>query len=173
MPILTTKRLSEEQQVLKLAQFNCACSIVRNQPAEANPAGMAGMRHMAARLLLIGAVPFCLLPASHLAQAQTAPGGSELLPAIEVIAPAPSTRPAAPATAARPTRNRNAPRPVTRLLVYPTAPTPMAGAGIDVDKVPASINAVGAGQIERTGSLNIADALQQQVPGIVVNEVSG
>ncbi len=44
---------------------------------------------------------------------------------------------------------------------------------MDVDKVPASINAVGARQIERTGSLNIADALQQQVPGIVVSEVSG
>jgi outer membrane receptor protein involved in Fe transport len=44
---------------------------------------------------------------------------------------------------------------------------------MDVDKVPASVNAVGASQIERTGSLNIADALQQQVPGIVINEVTG
>lgn len=44
---------------------------------------------------------------------------------------------------------------------------------MDVDKVPASVNAVGASQIERTGSLNIADALQQQVPGIIVNEVTG
>ena len=44
---------------------------------------------------------------------------------------------------------------------------------MDVDKVPAAVNAVGARQIERTGSLNIADALQQQVPGIIVSEVSG
>ena len=44
---------------------------------------------------------------------------------------------------------------------------------MDVDKVPASVNALGARQIERTGSLNIADALQQQVPGITVSEVTG
>jgi outer membrane receptor protein involved in Fe transport len=131
---------------------------------------------MAARFLLIGTLPLCLIPASNCAQAQNAPGASEVLPAIEVIAPATAARPAAPATAAKPARNRNVPRPVRtvrRVLVYPIAPTPTASAGIDVDKVPASINAVGAGQIERTGSLNIADALQQQVPGIVVSEVTG
>ena len=44
---------------------------------------------------------------------------------------------------------------------------------MDVDKVPASVNAVGAGQIARTGSLNIADALQQQVPGIIISDTTG
>jgi outer membrane receptor protein involved in Fe transport len=44
---------------------------------------------------------------------------------------------------------------------------------MDVDKVPAAINAVGAGQIARTGSLNIADTLQQQVPGIVLSDTTG
>ena len=37
---------------------------------------------------------------------------------------------------------------------------------------PASTRSAPA-QIQRTGSLNIADALQQQVPGVVVNEVTG
>jgi outer membrane receptor protein involved in Fe transport len=60
-----------------------------------------------------------------------------------------------------------------RVFVYPTAPTPTASSGMDVDKVPASINAVGAGQIARTDSLNIADALQQQVPGIIVSDTTG
>jgi hypothetical protein len=44
----------------------------------------------------------------------------------------------------QPARKRDAPRPVRtarRVLVYPTAPTPIAGAGIDVDKVPTNINA--------------------------------
>ena len=36
-----------------------------------------------------------------------------------------------------------------------------------------AINAVDASQIERTDSLNIADALQQHVPGIIVSEVTG
>ena len=44
---------------------------------------------------------------------------------------------------------------------------------MDVDKVAASVNAVGAGQIARTGSLNIADALQQQVPGIIISDTTG
>src|SRR5207247_7783885 len=61
----------------------------------------------------------------------------------------------------------------SRVVAYPTAPTQTASSGMDVDKVPASVNAVGAGQIARTGSLNIADALQQQVPGIIVSDTTG
>ena len=45
--------------------------------------------------------------------------------------------------------------------------------GIDVDKVPAAINAVGAAQIARTDSLNIADALQQHVPGLIISDTTG
>ncbi len=55
--------------------------------------------------------------------------------------------------------------------MYPT--TPISGSGIDIEKVPASVNIVDANQIKQTGSLNIGDALQKYVPGIVVNEVSG
>jgi outer membrane receptor protein involved in Fe transport len=57
------------------------------------------------------------------------------------------------------------------LVVYPTAP--LAGSGIDVDKVPASVNIVDANQIQRTDSLNISDALQKYVPGVIVNDVAG
>ena len=71
---------------------------------------------------------------------KTRPTRSEVLPAIEVVAPG---------TAAKPVRSRNAPRAtarnVRRVFVYPTAPTPTAGSGMDVDKVPAAVNAVGAG----------------------------
>src|SRR3954452_14965981 len=123
---------------------------------------------MGARFLLIGTLPLCLVTGVDCAQAQTASGDSEVLPAIEVVAPT---------TAAKPGRGRNAPRTATRSLrrvfVYPTAPTPTASSGMDVDKVPASVNAVGAGQIARTGSLNIADALQQQVPGIIISDTTG
>jgi outer membrane receptor protein involved in Fe transport len=123
---------------------------------------------MGARFLFIGTLSLCLVPGSDGAQAQTAPADSEVLPAIEVVAPA---------TSAKPARSRNAPRTATRnvrrVFVYPTAPTPTASSGMDVDKVPASINAVGAGQIARTGSLNIADALQQQIPGIIISDTTG
>jgi len=58
-----------------------------------------------------------------------------------------------------------------RVFVYPT--TPISGAGIDPDKVAASVNVVDANQIKQTGSLNVTDALQKYVPGIIVNEVAG
>jgi iron complex outermembrane receptor protein len=124
---------------------------------------------MGVRFLLVGTLPLCLVSAVEQAHAQSASGDSEVLPAIEVVAP---TR-----TAARPARNRAATaapaRNLRRVFVYPTAPTPTAKSGTDVDKVPSAINAVGAAQIARTGSLNVADALQQQVPGILVSDTTG
>ena len=126
---------------------------------------------MRARFLFIGTLPLCLVSGIDCAQAQTASGDSEVLPAIEVTAPTTSARPAA-----RPARGSTVPRAtrnVRRVYVYPTAPTPVAGTGIDVDKVPASVNAVGAAQIARTDSLNIADALQQYVPGLIVSDTTG
>jgi iron complex outermembrane receptor protein len=130
---------------------------------------------MGARFLFIGTASLCLVAGNNGAQAQTAaaPGGDEVLPAIEVVAPTPAAKPV------RTTRGRTAPRTaaatrnVRRVLVYPTAPTPVAGVGIDVDKVPAAVNAVGAAQIARTDSLNITDALQQHVPGLIVSDTTG
>ena len=120
------------------------------------------------RFLLIGTISIGLIAGIDFTWAEDAPGNpTETLPAI-VVTPT--------ATGIKPGRDRSAQRAapsLRRVFVYPTAPTPTAGSGIDVDKVPASINAFGAAQIQRTGSLNIADALQQQVPGIVVNDVSG
>ncbi len=125
---------------------------------------------MGARFLLIGTILLCLVPGNNCARAQNAPEGSETLPAIEVNPPVAAAKPAG-------SSSRNAPRAaarnVRRVFVYPTAPTPTARGGIEVDKVPAAINAVGASQIERTGSLNIADVLQQQVPGIIISDTTG
>src|SRR3984885_9730061 len=96
------------------------------------------------------------------------------LPPVEVTPTATGARsvvrrprtPARPTTAARRTT-------VTRLLVYPTTPISTPSTALAVDKVPSSINFVDSGQIARTYSLNITDALQQSVPGINVSEVSG
>ncbi len=120
---------------------------------------------MRARLLVIVSVAVGLFPGNERAHAQSAPGNVEALPPIVVSRTAPS---------AKPGRNRNAAptvRPASRLVVYPT--TPVSGSGIDIEKVPGSVNIVDANQIKQTGSLNISDALQKYVPGIVVNEVAG
>ncbi|MGY8680550.1 TonB-dependent receptor [Bradyrhizobium sp. UFLA05-153] len=91
------------------------------------------------------------------------------LPAVEVTAPPQTSARRAP-TRARPTI-RVATRPRARVYVYPTSPG--ASGSIEVDKIPASINAVDSNQISRTRSPDIAVALQQYVPGLSINEVTG
>jgi outer membrane receptor protein involved in Fe transport len=89
------------------------------------------------------------------------------LPAVEV---------AAPQTAARRGRPRAPVRVVprvARLVSYPTSPVSTPSTALAVDKVPSTINFVDSGQIQRTNSLNITDALQQSVPAVNVSEVSG
>src|SRR5260370_42681821 len=68
---------------------------------------------------------------------------------------------------------RVAARPEATPVVYPTTPISSPGSGIEVEKVPASVNIVDVNQIDRVRSANIADALQRYVPSIDVNEVTG
>jgi outer membrane receptor protein involved in Fe transport len=120
---------------------------------------------MGARYLLIASTTICLFPRNELASAQTAPGNVQALPPIEVTATKSGVKPG---------RDRYATRVVRippRVPVYPT--TPLPGAGIDPDKVPASINTIDANQIKQTESLNISDSLVKYVPGITVSEVAG
>ena len=53
------------------------------------------------------------------------------------------------------------------------APTPLGGSGLNPDKFPAAVSVVTPNEIQRTDSLNITDALQQWVPGIITNNTSG
>ncbi len=53
------------------------------------------------------------------------------------------------------------------------APTPLGGSNFDPDKFPAAVSVVTPSEIQRTDSLNITDALQQWVPGIITNNTSG
>jgi outer membrane receptor protein involved in Fe transport len=92
---------------------------------------------------------------------------STVLPAVTVVAP-PKPVAARPAPGAGPARSDI---PQTRLTVVAT--TPLAGTGIDADKVPASVTTISSSEIARTQSANVTDTLQQRVPGIVVNEVAG
>ena len=107
------------------------------------------------------------------AHAQSELSTTQLLPPIVVSR-------AAPAPKQGQAQNPNPRRTVRALpprFVYPTTPVSGSGSssssGIDIDKVPASVNIVDVNQIQRTESLNIADALQKYVPGIIVSEVTG
>ncbi len=120
---------------------------------------------MGVRLLFIVSMSMCLLAGNEGADAQDAPGAVQALPPIVVSGTSPSVKRG---------RSQNASRTVRalpKLVVYPT--TPIAGSGIEADRVPASVNVVDANQIKQTGSLNVSDALQKNVPGVIVNEVTG
>ncbi|SHG80677.1 TonB-dependent receptor [Bradyrhizobium erythrophlei] len=120
---------------------------------------------MGARFLLLAWVLLCLFCGNDCARAQEEPATAERLPAIVVTGTKPGSKPGRTQNATRTARS------LPRLVVYPT--TPISGAGINPDKIPASVNVVDAAQIKRTGSLNISDALQKYVPGILVNDVTG
>jgi outer membrane receptor protein involved in Fe transport len=137
------------------------------------------MRPMGARSIMFGvSVVSGLSVGIENAHAQSAPSNVQVLPPIVVSPTVPKPRSGVARTASRSLRPARpiltphvAATPTPSPALYPTTPVP--GSGIDAEKVPASVNIVGADQIDRLRSANLADALQQYVPGIVVNEVSG
>jgi outer membrane receptor protein involved in Fe transport len=62
---------------------------------------------------------------------------------------------------------------VTRLRAYPITPASTPSTALAADKVPSSINFVDTPEIRRTRSLNVMDALQQNVAGINISSVAG
>lgn len=125
------------------------------------------MTRMGVRPLVIVSISMCLLPGTEQAYAQSAPGEVQTLPEVVVSAPASRAKRGPARQAARPAQK---PRVV---YVYSTTPAAGSGSSIAVDRIPAGVNFVDATRIARTGSMNIADALLQQVPGVSINEVAG
>src|SRR6202521_2631325 len=130
-----------------------------------------GLGQMYARFVFVLALLIGLFRGNECAHAQSESSTTQLLPPIVVsrTAPAPQR-----GQAQNPRRTVRALPP---RLMYPTTPLSGSGSssnsGLDVDKVPASVNIVDVNQMQRTQSLNIADALQKYVPGIIVSEVTG
>ena len=62
-------------------------------------------------------------------------------------------------------------RTVSPVIVI--APTPLAGPGVAIDKLPASTRSLSATDLERAGSLTITDALEQRIAGISLSDVQG
>jgi outer membrane receptor protein involved in Fe transport len=126
------------------------------------------MTRMGTRSLVIASMSVCLLPGTEQAYAQSAPGEAQTLPPIVVSAPASRAKRGPTQQTARTAR-----KPSRVVYVYSTTPAAGSGSSIDVDKIPASANFVDSARIARTGSMNITDALLQQVPGVIINEVAG
>ena len=128
-----------------------------------------GLPGLGVRGLLLASVSAGVAAGGGWAHAQDSGSYTTELPPVEVTAPKTATKPARrPKTAERVVRPT-----VTRLRVYPTTPLASPNTALSVDKVVSSVNFVDTKDIERTGSLNIGDALLQSVPAVNINEVSG
>lgn len=123
---------------------------------------------MGVRAWLLASVSASLLVDGGLAYAEDSGSYTTELPPVEVSAPKTGIKPGRPRTAAHVVRPA-----VTRLRVYPTTPIASPSTALAVDKVPSSVNFVDAKDIERTGSPNVTDALQQSVAAVNINEVAG
>ena len=119
---------------------------------------------MGVRVLLVASVSVAFVLESERAGAQDNANVTNL-PPIEVEAPQTSAKPG------HSHNERRVARPTPRVYVYPSAP--LGGVAHDVETVPASINRVDSRDIERTGSLNVMDALQQSVAGVNISNVAG
>jgi len=53
------------------------------------------------------------------------------------------------------------------------APTPLAGPGVDADKLPGSTQSLDAADLRRAGSLAVTDALEQRTPGLSLSDTQG
>src|SRR6266576_201419 len=130
-----------------------------------------GLGQMFARFVFVLALSIGLFRGNECAHAQSESSTTQMLPPIVVSRTAPAPK---QGQAQNPRRTVRALPP---RFVYPTTPVSGLGSssssGIDVDKVPASVNIVDVNQIQRTQSLNISDALVKYVPGIVITEVTG
>src|SRR5580704_13581561 len=110
---------------------------------------------MRARYLLFASISLGLLAGNDRARAQDEPKTSHELPPVVVTGTKQGVKRG---------RDENATRVIRRppvAQVYPT--TPIAGSGIDPDKVPASLNTINANQIAETNSLNISESLVRYV----------
>ena len=125
---------------------------------------------MGTRAVLVASVSAVLIVGIDTSFAVEEETNVQNLPAIEV-SPPPRTAIVRRQTPRTATRVAGPPPPKQKLYVYPTAPG--VGSSIEVDKIPASINAVDSSQIRRTHSPDIAVSLQQYVPGLSINEVTG
>src|SRR3569832_1451420 len=139
---------------------------------------------MSVRVLLLAWLSAAFVAESGLVLAAQENGSyTTELPPVEVNPPenpnkpAPRPRPAissasTTATGARSARGRGS-TTITRARVFPTTPASTPGTALAVDKVPSSINFVDTPEIQRTNSLNVMDALQQNVAGINISNVAG
>jgi outer membrane receptor protein involved in Fe transport len=132
-----------------------------------------GAKQMSVRVLLIASIAAAFAIESEQAYAQDSGSYTTELPPVEVTSPGVKPVPRPRRTTTRPTTATSARPTVTRLQTYPTTPVATPSTALSVDNIPSSINFVNTPEIQRTNSLNVMDALQQNVAGVNISNVAG
>jgi outer membrane receptor protein involved in Fe transport len=132
---------------------------------------------MRVRVLLIASLSTGLVLPGEPTQAQDAPaertpaqgtgGNVQALPPLEVTAPETGVKRGESRGATRITPRR------TRVTAPVITPLPGPTRGTDADKVPSNVSVIDTSQIARTDSLNITNSLEQNVPSVDIQEISG
>lgn len=129
----------------------------------------------------MGVVTLCFMPGAQ-AQQQQQPGVAQL-PPVNVIQDQP--KPAKKTPQKKQVAKKKtpvAPAPVAAQAEPVAQPdggensvrlSPLAGSEVPLEKVPGAVGRVSSESIERTGSPAIEEALQQNVPGIIVSDLQG
>jgi iron complex outermembrane recepter protein len=115
-------------------------------------------------------------------QPQAAPNAPKIeLPPVKVIQGPKEKAQPKPRITQRPRSGEIAPPSADAIAAEqaPTEPTqaipmsPVKGSEIPLDKVPGAASVITSGAIARSGSPAIQDAIQQNVPGVIMSDVSG
>jgi outer membrane receptor protein involved in Fe transport len=121
--------------------------------------------------LRLASISTALIVSSEAALAQSEATGDHVLPTLRARMPTQHAKRPKPKIVAAPAVSPTpAPPPAPTAELYPTSPL---GGGIAADKVPASLNVVGASEIQRAGSPSITDALKLNIPSTNTTDVAG
>jgi outer membrane receptor protein involved in Fe transport len=121
--------------------------------------------------LRLASISTALIVSGEAALGQSEATGDHVLPTLRARMPTQHAKRPKPKIVAAPAVSPTpAPPPAPTAELYPTSPL---GGGIAADKVPASLNVVGASEIQRAGSPSITDALKLNIPSTNTTDVAG
>ena len=149
------------------------------QPAPAQPAPSQGQAPAAPEAPQQPGVtqlpPVKVTPEAAAPRTQARPRATQQ-PRRREAAPARAVQPAARPVAApapQPTAEETAEAAATAHLTQGVPMSPVQGSEIPLDKVPSAVGQVTSGEIERSGSPAIEQAIQQNVPGAIISDING
>ena len=146
------------------------------QPAPAQPAPSQGQPQAAPEAPTQPGVtqlpPVKVTPEAAAPKTQARPRVTQQ-PRRREAAPVRAVQPAARPVAAPEPQAAAAEAAATALLTQGVPMSPVQGSEIPLDKVPSAVGQVTSGEIERTGSPAIEQAIQQNVPGAIISDING